>query len=549
MATTHDVATIHSRVNDKYLALLLRYFPRLAGFDPIIPATNARACSPPLGKVAVYGHSFFNFCLRLPFTPFFLEVCKFYGVAVGQFEPAAIRKILIFEMYCHASNIVPSIRIFCSLVRIASYEKGWFTFNKVNGFLRPALDHPSYDWHASFIFINEDSIDNKYSSVRVWRQYIHPVSVTFPRLNNKENALLKKLKSEKINHVKYGEHMLSLTFVSQDWDITQGYACVLAGRKKITPLTAMRSSSYSQLNFTTQKIVDDTPIPEKDGAREEEEEEEEEVDIGMNRIASRERRASGNENDSTELCKILDQNLNLFSFRPSTGGFYNPNPSLYIMPPLRSCERYWNSFISNNFPLSPTATASHQGTTLVTLPPSAKRRRTGQNALPSAQQEADTSSSQKQIMLPNLYTNILSSFLKGPPLSYEDFMNFLNAMVCPSLAQFFSSLSDADAKKVKAQSIILNIASGLNDLQRLSELQSNEITTNKELSAEKEKITKLEQVATSLKRNYDTMKRHYENCNTQRAEYSKQVKELSFRENQHLSRIEELVKENNALKE
>ncbi|XP_071697274.1 uncharacterized protein [Rutidosis leptorrhynchoides] len=487
MATTHDVATIHSRVNDKYLALLLRYFPRLAGFDPIIPATNARACSPPLGKVAVYGHSFFNFCLRLPFTPFFLEVCKFYGVAVGQFEPAAIRKILIFEMYCHASNIVPSIRIFCSLVRIASYEKGWFTFNKVNGFLRPALDHPSYDWHASFIFINEDSIDNKYSSVRVWRQYIHPVSVTFPRLNNKENALLKKLKSEKINHVKYGEHMLSLTFVSQDWDITQGYACVLAGRKKITPLTAMRSSSYSQLNFTTQKIVDDTPIPEKDGAREEEEEEEEEVDIGMNRIASRERRAS--------------------------------------------------------------ATASHQGTTLVTLPPSAKRRRTGQNALPSAQQEADTSSSQKQIMLPNLYTNILSSFLKGPPLSYEDFMNFLNAMVCPSLAQFFSSLSDADAKKVKAQSIILNIASGLNDLQRLSELQSNEITTNKELSAEKEKITKLEQVATSLKRNYDTMKRHYENCNTQRAEYSKQVKELSFRENQHLSRIEELVKENNALKE
>ncbi|XP_071734958.1 uncharacterized protein [Rutidosis leptorrhynchoides] len=295
-------------------------------------------------------------------------------------------------------NVLLSVGYLGKVLGTTSHEKGWFTFNKVDGFLRPALDHPAHDWHASFIFINEDSIDNEYSS----------------------------LKSEKINDIKYGEHMLSLTYVSQDWDITQGYACVLAGRK---------------------------------------------------------------------------------------------------------------------------TTASHQGTTLVTLPASAKRRRTGQNAPPFAQQEAGTSSSQQQIMLPNLDTNILSSFLKGPRHSYEDFMNFLNVMVCPSLVQFFSSLSDADAKKVKAQSIILNIASGLNDLQCLSELQSNEITTKKELSTEKEKITKLEQVATSLKRDYDMMKRHYENCNTQRAEYSKQVKELSFRENQHLSRIEELVKENSALKE
>ncbi|XP_071709893.1 uncharacterized protein [Rutidosis leptorrhynchoides] len=138
------------------------------------------------------------------------------------------------------------------------------------------------------------------------------------------------------------------------------------------------------------------------------------------------------------------------------------------------------------------ASASHQDTTLVTLSPSAKRRRTGQIPPSSAQQGAGPSSSQQQITLPNLDTNMLSSLLKGSPHSYEDFMTFLNAMVCPSLAQFFSSLSDADAKKVKAQSIILNLASGLNDLQRLSELQNNEVTTNKELSAEKEKVARTE---------------------------------------------------------
>ncbi|XP_071730284.1 DNA polymerase epsilon catalytic subunit A-like [Rutidosis leptorrhynchoides] len=114
-------------------------------------------------------------------------------------------------MYCHARNIEPSIRIFCHLVRIASHEKGWFIFNKVHGFLRPALDHPSNDWYASFIFINEDAIDDKYSAARVWRKYLHTVSVTFPRLKNKENMLFKRIKAEQINDVKYGEHMLSLT--------------------------------------------------------------------------------------------------------------------------------------------------------------------------------------------------------------------------------------------------------------------------------------------------------------------------------------------------
>ncbi|XP_071733826.1 uncharacterized protein [Rutidosis leptorrhynchoides] len=306
--------------------------------------------------------------------------------------------------------------------------------------------------------------------------------------------------------------MLSLTSISQDWDISQGCACILAGKKKITPLTAMRSSCYSQLTFSTEKIIDDTP--KTDEVREEEdEEEEEEEDIGMNRIASRERRTSGNENDNTELCKIPYQNLYLFSYIPSTGGFYNPNPSLYFMPPLKCCEAYWNSFISNNFPLSPTASASHQDTILATLPPSAKRRRTGQIPSSSAQQGAGPSSSQQQIMLLNLDTNMLSSLLKGPPHSYEDFMTFLNAM-------------------------------------------NSEVTTNKELSAEKEKVTKAERIATEMKREYETMKRHYENCNSQRAEYKEQVKVLSFRETRHLSKIDELVKEkeklveeNNILKE
>ncbi|XP_071740705.1 uncharacterized protein [Rutidosis leptorrhynchoides] len=122
-------------------------------------------------------------------------------------------------------------------------------------------------------------------------------------------------------------------------------------------------------------------------------------------------------------------------------------------------------------------------------------------------------------------------------------------MVCPSLAQFFSNLSDADAKKVKAQSIILNIASGLNDLQRRSDLQNNEVTTNKELSAKKEKVARTERIATEIKREYETMKRHYENCNNQRVEYKEQVKELSFREKQHLSKIDELVKENEKMLE
>ncbi|XP_071718930.1 uncharacterized protein [Rutidosis leptorrhynchoides] len=274
MAAIKDVAAIPSRVNERYLSELLQHFPRLAGVEPVIPAINARACSPPPGKVSIYGHSIFRFCLRLPVTPFFLEVCRFFGVAVGQFEPASIRKILIFEMYCHARKIEPSIRIFCHLVRIARHENGWFTFNKVHGFLKPAVDHPGDNWYASFIFINEDVIDKQYSATRVWRKYSHNISVTFPKLVTKENLLFKKIKAEQINDIKYGEHMLSLTSMSQDWDISQGYACILAGKKKITPLTAMRSSCYSQLTFSTEKIIDDTP--KTDEVREEEDEEEEE---------------------------------------------------------------------------------------------------------------------------------------------------------------------------------------------------------------------------------------------------------------------------------
>ncbi|XP_071733828.1 uncharacterized protein [Rutidosis leptorrhynchoides] len=99
---------------------------------------------------------------------------------------------------------------------------------------------------------------------------------------------------------------------------------------------------------------------------------------------------------------------------------------------------------------------------------------------------------------------------------------------------------------------------GRNQMQSLICMLSrnSEVTTNKELSAEKEKVTKAERIATEMKREYETMKRHYENCNSQRAEYKEQVKVLSFRETRHLSKIDELVKEkeklveeNNILKE
>ena len=76
-----------------------------------IPPPLFPVFTPPKGKT-VFNLRYLYHGLRLPVTPFFAKVLKFYGFHLGQLCPNAVLKIITLELACHAYSIPLSLYVF-----------------------------------------------------------------------------------------------------------------------------------------------------------------------------------------------------------------------------------------------------------------------------------------------------------------------------------------------------------------------------------------------------------------------------------------------------
>lgn len=77
----------------------------------MIPLESDTVANHPKGFVTFFKHRF-TFGLSLPLHPFFLEVCRRYGVPFNQLHPNIIKYIVCFFVVCKSVDIEPRPKLF-----------------------------------------------------------------------------------------------------------------------------------------------------------------------------------------------------------------------------------------------------------------------------------------------------------------------------------------------------------------------------------------------------------------------------------------------------
>lgn len=81
------------------------------GFTVMVPSTKEVASQPLEGFVTFYYHQFTNgLCFSI--HPFFIDVCRRYGMLVNQLNPNAIKYIACFYVVCVSVEVENVLELF-----------------------------------------------------------------------------------------------------------------------------------------------------------------------------------------------------------------------------------------------------------------------------------------------------------------------------------------------------------------------------------------------------------------------------------------------------
>lgn len=116
-----------SSLTSEGLAQLVETYPCLAKYNPTLPEDDDRMNLPPPGKVAFYRAYLTCSGLRVPLTPFYLEVLSYYRIGFTQLHPIAAGKIVRFEMISKAIGQPLSLSMFRKIF-LLSRQGDCFTF-------------------------------------------------------------------------------------------------------------------------------------------------------------------------------------------------------------------------------------------------------------------------------------------------------------------------------------------------------------------------------------------------------------------------------------
>ena len=148
------IKTSFSSVKEEQLRVFVdRFFPgKIDSFR--LPGRNQSIVSPPDGYIGVYLKSFSMGNVRFPFSPFLIDVLKYYDNHFSLMHPQGHSKIMAFEVMCRAYGGVPTVYLFRRFAYMCDAGE-WVTIaNRPNGgcFLKGGVDIRA--WKDKFVYMS-----------------------------------------------------------------------------------------------------------------------------------------------------------------------------------------------------------------------------------------------------------------------------------------------------------------------------------------------------------------------------------------------------------
>ncbi|GJS02958.1 hypothetical protein Tco_0319466 [Tanacetum coccineum] len=134
-----DMCLFRSTLTEKHVENFSQIYAIPLDLHPHAPPAGFTMDQLSNEHIGLYVHHFRRGGLRVPFSSFFLSLVEYFCVHISQLTPLGVNHSVIFEMYCRALNITPTVPLFRVFYKLCK-QGNWFSFqNRVGKGLKPCI--------------------------------------------------------------------------------------------------------------------------------------------------------------------------------------------------------------------------------------------------------------------------------------------------------------------------------------------------------------------------------------------------------------------------
>ncbi|GJS61691.1 hypothetical protein Tco_0656475 [Tanacetum coccineum] len=211
-----DMHLYKSSLNETQVKWLIKCYKILEELHPRVMPEGVTMDALPNNAIKLYVHHFQQGGLRVPFFAFFLKVVEYFCVHISQLVPISINHTTIFEMYCRALNVTPTVPLFRVFYKL--YKQGnWFSFqSRVGKGCKPCFkDAPTSlkKWKDKFFLV-----DWRVAPIAIpWRHHDSSVADPLPKSREFNESDVERLREVVITLHKPSPSLLYADGLSYSW--------------------------------------------------------------------------------------------------------------------------------------------------------------------------------------------------------------------------------------------------------------------------------------------------------------------------------------------
>ncbi|GJZ00552.1 hypothetical protein Tco_0517981 [Tanacetum coccineum] len=134
-----DMCLFRSCLTENHVKKICKIYAIPSDLHPCAPSANFTMNQLSHEHIGLYAHHFRRGGLRVPFSTFFLSLVEYFCVHISQLTPLGINHSTIFEMYCRALGVVPTVPLFRVFYKLCK-QGDWFSFqSRVGKGLKPCI--------------------------------------------------------------------------------------------------------------------------------------------------------------------------------------------------------------------------------------------------------------------------------------------------------------------------------------------------------------------------------------------------------------------------
>ncbi|GJR97223.1 nucleoside phosphorylase [Tanacetum coccineum] len=134
-----DMCLFRSCLTENHVKNFCKIYAIPSDLHPCAPSANFTMNQLSHEHIGLYAHHFRRGGLRVHFSTFFLSLVEYFCVHISQLTPLGINHSTIFEMYCRALGVVPTVPLFRVFYKLCK-QGDWFSFqSRVGKGLKPCI--------------------------------------------------------------------------------------------------------------------------------------------------------------------------------------------------------------------------------------------------------------------------------------------------------------------------------------------------------------------------------------------------------------------------